>query len=98
EVESAGAQPAASVGSQSPTSSRPPLQAEDPNVSFLHTNMLSGEFELDGYSVLVGSTLAYELGVQVGDRILIYSPVTLQEMERKRGTKDEEAVLPEEYT
>ena len=68
------------------------------NASFLHTNMVFGQFDLGGYSVLLGSTLASELRINVGDRILIYSPATLQEMERKRGTKDEEAVLPEEYT
>lgn len=68
------------------------------NASFLHTNMQFGEFDLEGYSVLVGSELAQELRLEVGDRILIYSPATLQEMEKKRGTREEEAVLPEEYT
>src|SRR6185436_5565064 len=68
------------------------------NSSFLHTNVVDGQFDLDGSNILLGSTLATELALQVGDKILIYSPATLEEMERKRGTKNEEAVLPEEYT
>jgi lipoprotein-releasing system permease protein len=69
----------------------------DRNAGFLETNIAIGAFDLEGYKVVVGSTLASELGLDVGERLLIYSPATLQEMERKRGTKDEEAVLPDEY-
>ena len=72
--------------------------ASDANARFLETNVVMGDFQLDGYSVLVGIALADELDLRVGDRLLIYSPATLEEMERKRGTKTEEAVLPEEYT
>src|SRR5260370_9626218 len=33
-----------------------------------------------------------------GDRLSIYSPHNLQEMEKSRGQKDEVAILPEDYT
>src|SRR5260370_37339351 len=35
---------------------------------------------------------------RVGDRLAIYSPHNLQEMEKSRGQKDEVAILPEDYT
>lgn len=68
------------------------------NMSFLHTNVVFGEFNIEGNNVLVGSTLAHELQLSVGDRILVYSPATLEEMGRKRGTKNEEVVVAPEYT
>ncbi len=52
--------------------------------------MTAGEFNLDGDSVVLGVDLAGELGVMVGDSILVYSPMNLV-------TKDE-VFLPERLT
>jgi lipoprotein-releasing system permease protein len=68
------------------------------NVSVLATSIVSGELDLDGSSILVGSSLARGLRLRVGDRVLIYSPQSIQEMERHRGREDEVAVLPDEFT
>lgn len=68
------------------------------NVSVLATSIVSGELDLEGSSILVGSSLARGLRLRVGDRVLIYSPRSLEEMERHRGREDETAILPDEFT
>lgn len=67
-------------------------------VSNLATSVFAGEFNVEGRGVLVGVEFARSLRLHVGDRLLIYSPRNLEEMERARGTDREEAVLPEEFT
>ena len=67
------------------------------NVSILHTNIVSGDFDLSGNGLLVGSELAGQLHIRVGDRLAVYSPRTLQAMEKSRGQQNEEAILPEEF-
>jgi len=52
--------------------------------------MASGEFNIEGDSVVVGIDLADELGVMTGDAILVYSPMNLV-------TKDE-VFFPERLT
>ena len=39
--------------------------------------MAAGSFDLDGDSAVIGIDMAYELGVRVGDTILVYSPMNL---------------------
>ncbi len=75
------------------------------NVSNLSTNIIIGTAELKGSSLLVGSSLADALRLNIGDRVAIYSPSYLREMKRhleelkKNPNKEvEEAVLPEDYT
>jgi lipoprotein-releasing system permease protein len=72
--------------------------AFETNVSNLHTNIAIGEFDVEGRGVLVGTEFARNLRLYVGDRLLIYSPGDLEEMEKARGTDREEAILPKEYT
>lgn len=43
----------------------------------LAASMVEGRFDLDGDHVVLGSDLARELGVGVGDAILVYSPLNL---------------------
>jgi len=60
------------------------------SVSQIPTNMQSGTFDLDGDVMVIGSDLAGQLGVRVGDRVLVYSP---------RSAMDQETLyLPEELT
>ena len=72
--------------------------AFETNVSNLHTNILIGEFNVEGRGVLIGNEFARNLRLHLGDRLLIYSPGDLEEMEKARGTEREEAILPKEYT
>src|SRR5690348_5925527 len=44
------------------------------NVSVLATNIVMGSFDLKGDSALVGSNLAENLHLHLGDRIAVYSP------------------------
>jgi len=66
-------------------------------ISALPTNIISGEFDLEGDGVLLGSELAANLHVSVGDRIAIYSPRNLEEMEKHRGKEDEVIIPPDEF-
>ena len=66
------------------------------NLSLLATNIV-GEFDLTGDSVLVGTDLAHNLRLQLGERIAVYSPRNLEQMEKQRGKTNEEAILPEEF-
>src|SRR5207245_2602042 len=62
--------------------------AHETNVTSLATSVISGELRLDDETVLVGSELAHHLRLSVGDRVAIYSPRNLEEMERHKGKDD----------
>jgi len=68
------------------------------SVSSLTTNVVLGQFNLEDETVLLGVELAHNLRVTVGDRIAIYSPRHLEEMEKHRGKADEVVILPDDYT
>jgi lipoprotein-releasing system permease protein len=92
-----------------PAIAAPFLRGIDPalekGVSSLTTSLISGELTLDNEDLLIGSELAQKLRLSVGDRVAIYSPRSVDEMERvltevKEGKRKEldEFVLPEDYT
>ena len=68
------------------------------NVSIVATNIVLGSFDVGGNGVLVGSDLAHNLRLDLGDRVAVYSPHNLQRMEKQRGQTNQEAILPEEFT
>lgn len=67
------------------------------NVSIIVTSVPFGKFDLEGKGVIVGKEFAYNLRLHLGDRLAVYSPRNLEEMEKKRGKENEEAILPEEF-
>jgi lipoprotein-releasing system permease protein len=67
------------------------------NVSFLNTNIVAGEFNVEGNGLLVGAEFARNLRLRVGDRLAVYSPRNIEEMEKQRGKSNEVAILPEEF-
>jgi len=85
-----------------PLVAAPMVRGIDPslekNISNLSSNIVLGEFNVSKDGVLVGIELARHLRLDVGDRIAIYSPHNLEEMEHQRGTDEEVAVLPDEFT
>jgi lipoprotein-releasing system permease protein len=85
-----------------PKYAAPVLRGIDPalekNVSSLTTNIVRGEFNLKGESLLVGSVLAQRLRITTGDVVAIYSPHHYEEMERNRGKENEVAIPPDDYT
>lgn len=46
-------------------------------LSMVEDNLVSGVFDLDGDGLVLGLDLAAELGLRVGDRALLYSPLSL---------------------
>lgn len=69
------------------------------NVSNLGTNIVLGTGDLEGSSVLVGTTLARELRLNIDDRIAVYAPSYLKEIrdlleQHKKDPKKELEELP----
>ncbi len=79
----------------------PILRGVDPQtegrVSILPQSIREGKFDLSGHGVVVGVGIARNLGLQVGDRLSIYSPHDIEQMRKNRGKENEEAILPEDY-
>jgi lipoprotein-releasing system permease protein len=67
----------------------------DPLVNSL-TN-IEGKFDLTDRGVVVGCEFASNLGLSVGDRLLIYSPAELDRLQQNRGKEGESLELPDEY-
>ncbi|MBU6399750.1 MAG: FtsX-like permease family protein [Verrucomicrobia bacterium] len=79
------------------------LRGADPEregkVSVLPRSIQQGSFDLDGTDgLLVGSDLAEELDLAVGDHLAVYSPIYLQKMQSSRTNGQEEVVLPGDFT
>ncbi len=66
-------------------------------VSVLTNRVIEGEFDLRGAGVLVGSTLADQLRVSVGDRVALHSTAALDRMLKSRKTPEPELVPAEDY-
>ena len=67
-------------------------------VTVLPQSVKAGKFDLRGNRIVIGSALARSIGVSPGDAISLYSPRDLRKMKDARDKKDQEAVLPEDYT
>jgi len=76
----------------------PVLRGIDPaaeaTVNILAKNIVEGEFDLSDNGLLVGRDFAWNLGLKVGDRLAIYSPANLGELEAGGGKV---AVLPDDF-
>lgn len=68
------------------------------NISILPTSVVEGEFNVENHGLLVGMVFARALGLHVGDRLAVYSPRDLEEMEKTHGKSNEVAILQEEFT
>jgi lipoprotein-releasing system permease protein len=79
----------------------PYLRGVDPeaetNVSILPASIVAGQFDLSGRGLVIGTNIARNLGLRVGDRVAIYSPRELKKMKENRGKDNEKAVLPDDY-
>jgi lipoprotein-releasing system permease protein len=58
-----------------------------------------GSFDLSGQSIVVGSVFAEQYGLNVGDKVSIYSPNEIRKMadELQHGRTNQEAILPDDY-
>ncbi|MCX7590624.1 MAG: ABC transporter permease [Kiritimatiellae bacterium] len=59
-----------------------------PMITGIPANMAAGEFRLEGDSIILGIDLATQMGLRVGDRVLMYSPLNV--------IAKDEVYLPEE--
>jgi len=86
---------------QSSLTGAPWIRGVDPNsessVSILLKSIITGEFDLSGRGLVIGSAFAQNLNLSVGDRVSIYSPDDLKKMKEHQGKSNEEAVLPDDY-
>jgi lipoprotein-releasing system permease protein len=88
----------------SPKILAPMLLGIDPEahrkVSDLMTNIVSGEFDLSGNGLVIGRTFADGMNLQVGDRVLVYSPQLLEKLEKisRSGTNSTEAFIPPDFS
>jgi lipoprotein-releasing system permease protein len=87
--------------SPKPYDSAPYLRGIDPeaetNVSSLATNIIEGEFDVSGHGILVGSVLARDLGIEVGDTVNVSTARDVQKMVEGYKEKKEVAIPPMEY-
>jgi lipoprotein-releasing system permease protein len=70
-------------------------------VSQVPRSMMEGEFDLRGNGLVVGYNYGRDDGMfqlDVGDRVLIYSPQNLKEMKDAQEKGESLGILPEEYT
>jgi len=72
------------------------LRAVDPNntagIDIVPKSIVEGEFNLKNDGVLIGITMARNMGIRVGDRVLLVSIREIQEAHQAR--KDEDAPTP----
>ena len=68
------------------------------NVSKLPSKVEFGEFNVRGDGLLVGIDWAQNNRVRVGDRISIYSPANLKEMQKTREEGEDVLITPDEFT
>jgi len=87
---------------ENPLISGPVLRGVDPEregqVTVLPKSILPGrgEFDVSGHGILVGSTLAHDLRIDVGDHVAILSANTLAKW--RKAQKKDEAILPDDFT
>jgi lipoprotein-releasing system permease protein len=72
----------------------PKLEAR---MSTLATNIEEGKYDVSNQGLLVGKQLARSLGLQVGDRLAIYSPEDLKRMKENQGKDKETLNLASDY-
>lgn len=70
---------------------------QETNISILPSSIREGVFDVSNRGLLVGTELAYNLNLEVGDLVTIYSPEELKQIRDQRGKEGETAVLPDEY-
>lgn len=67
------------------------------NITVLPESIVEGRFDVRDRGLLVGSELAHNLHLSVGDRVTIYSPEELKKLRENQGKEGEKMPLPEDY-
>ena len=61
-------------------------------------SLRAGTFDLSGQGLVIGNVFAEQMGLDIGDRLSIYSADEVNKMLAQRGKTNQEAILPDEYT
>ncbi len=69
----------------------------EPTVSTLPNNLVAGKFDVSGRGLIIGTSFARTMRLEIGDRVNIYSPSEIKRLKDSRGKADQEAILPDEY-
>ena len=81
--------------------SAPYLRGIDPefetNVSTIATSIVDGKFDVSGHGILIGSTLASNFGIQVGDIVNISTGEDMRKMRESYDKGKQIAIPPMEY-
>jgi lipoprotein-releasing system permease protein len=67
-------------------------------VNVLPNSMVSGKFDLSDKGVVVGRDFASGLGLDVGDRLAIYSASSVEKMQASLGKTNAEVFLADDFT
>ena len=70
---------------------------QEAKVSVLPKSIVAGEFDVSGHGLLVGSTLAHNMRIRVGDHLALITANTMAKWEKARK-KDDEIVVPQDFT
>ena len=80
----------------------PGLVGVDPatvgDVSVLPRSIVAGSFDLADNGLLVGRDFATRMGLDIGSRVALYSPTSVEKMQAGIGKTNAEVVLPEDFT
>jgi lipoprotein-releasing system permease protein len=66
-------------------------------VSKLTSNIISGQLDLSRRSLVLGESMAADLGLHVGDKVSILSEKHLRKMRAQAGKDNETTIPPDEY-
>ena len=67
------------------------------NITVLPNSIVEGRFDVIDRGLLVGSEFAANLGLRVGDRVVIYSPSDLKKWRESQGKENATVPVPPEY-
>lgn len=80
----------------------PVVRGADPQterqVNSFVTNIVEGAFDVSGRGLVIGVEMKANLGLQVGDRVSVWSPRELQKMKAMEKEGREVRIAPSEYT
>src|SRR6185436_3359537 len=80
----------------------PVVRGADPQtearVNSFVTNIVEGAFDVSGRGLVIGVEMKTNLGLQVGDRVSVWSPRELQKMKAAQKEGREVRITPSEYT
>jgi lipoprotein-releasing system permease protein len=65
--------------------------------SRLPSYIIAGKFDLSGRGIIIGSEFADNLRLSVGDHLSIYSARDIEKMQAAHDSKQDEAILPDDY-